>query len=217
MTGAEDATRPPFMEMTPSMKEMVEAFASDPAPVAEPLPEKPKITLEALLATMQLFDEGMAIDFDPAQVVGDLKDKVDAVKSVIDRMEFQAEWARQKADPFMKAAYSLEKKVERLKEYVRYSMEKNGFQELPGNTFRAQLQKNAPSLEVTQPECSAIDYSKWPNYCKQIRYYEWDKAAIKSALLDKAELPFAKLHVGTHVRFYINPPAEGAKQKRLKK
>lgn len=198
-------------------------------------PEKPRPTLSSILTAMQMFDEAIVIDFDSAEVVaGDLKDKVDAIKVVIDRLEFQAEWCRQKADPFMKSAYALERNVKRLREYVLYQMQQGEFDTLPGNTYRAQLQNNPPSLELTQPECSALDYQRYPNYVKQIRFYEWDKTAIKDALISKRRdvieecatsgvpapndrsftaeaIPFAKLAIGQQLRFYVNLP-EGTKK-----
>lgn len=198
-------------------KEILDAFApNDPSVPVMPTAEAPKVTLDALLTAMQLFDQGLAVKFDPETVVGDLREKVDAIKTVIDRLEFQAEWAKQQAAPFMEVYYAVQKNVERLKEYVRYSMEKNGFQELPGNKYRVQLQDNPPALEITRPEATAMDYQKYPSYCKQIRFYEWDKPAIKAALLDKHEFPFAKLSRGKHCRFYVNPPADGTKQKKVK-
>lgn len=195
--------------------------------------EKPKPTLSTILAAMQLFDDAVVVEFDPAEIVGDLKDKIDSIKRVVDRLEFQAEWYREQAEPFMRSAYAVERNVKRLKEYVTYHMQTGHYSELPGHVFRAQLQTNAPALEI-DPDCTANEYAKWPDYVTPIRRYEWNEKAVKETLaakrkqlLDEAEqqgvelakhgtfssedIPFARLNIGQHVRFYMQPP-EGTKK-----
>lgn len=198
------------------------------------IPEKPKPTLAAILAAMQIFDEAVAVDFDPAEVVGDLRDKVDAIKRVIDRLDFQAEWCRQQAEPFLKAAKALESNVGRLRDYVLYHMQEGLFTELPGNQYRAVLQNNPPSLELLGTGCSKLDFERYPNYVEHVDHFRWKNAEIRDALISKRNdlreecesngleapnsrtfrsesLPFAQLRISQRLRFLPNPP-EGAKK-----
>ncbi len=187
--------------------------------------EKPKMSLEALLTTIQAFDDGMVANIDPAQVVGELKDKVDAIKSVLDRLKFQAQWCAQQAEPFVKAGQACKNNMERLREYVTFVMKTKEFTELPGNAFKVVMHDNQPSLEIMKTECDAIDFMQYPAYVEQIRRYEWNKEAIKTALvtarnalIEKAPsaanlrtfgipaLPFAVLTIDSHFKIQINKP-----------
>lgn len=189
---------------------------------------KPKVTLAELLAAMQEFDLGLpAVDFDPQELANTLKDKVDDVKHVLDRLEFQAMWFRQQADPFMQAAYTLERNTKRLKDYVTFNMQVNEFEALPGNTHVMRLQNNPPALEITEQECTAMHFMKYQSYAKYVWRYEWDEKAIKDVLVSKRkdelekhpnlpvpkdrtfsvpEIPFAKLKFGQHIRFSLKKP-----------
>ncbi len=186
---------------------------------------KPKMSLEALLTTIQAFDDGMMTDIDPAQIVGDLKDKVDAIKSVLDRLKFQALWCAQQAEPFVKAGQACKNNMERLREYVTFVMKTKEFEELPGNAFKVVMHDNQPSLEIIKIECDATDFQKYPTYVNQVRRYEWNKEAIKTALVDARDkllakdpaaaaariyyndtIPFAKLTIDSHFKIQINKP-----------
>lgn len=169
-------------------------------------------TLGELLIMLSQADDGLSsVDFDPATVVGDVKDKVDAIKTVVDRLEFQESWCRQQAKPFQDAALVLANNRKRLLAYVVHAMGTQGFEQLPGRQFQAKLQDNPPALEV-MTEATALDAAKYPAYCEQIRFYQWNNGAIKTALKDGAELPFAKLTRGKRVAFSINKPVPQAKK-----
>lgn len=187
----------------------------------------PKHSLADLLRLLSESDEALAINIDPAQVVGDLKDKVDAIKVVLDRLKFQETWCRQRAAPFLSAAQSCKSNHDRLKEYVAFTMSANGFEELPGATQRIKMQRSPPSLAFTQPEANVVDFVKYPTYVTMHRsYYTWNTSEVETALKDKMaqqlddetmktirefsdpSIPFAKLTFGSHPRFYLNKPAE---------
>ncbi len=178
------------------------------------VPEKPKVRLIDLLRLMTDFDNAVAQDFNPEEIVGDLRDKVDDIKHVLDRLEGQERWCRDRAAPFQKAAQAIARNRERLKNYVVWAMQQEHFQAVPGNEWKARLQDNPASLEMLQPEPTALDYRDYPDYVEPIRRYEWKTSAIKEALaagkltFGEEKKPFAKLNIGQHVRFDINPPAK---------
>lgn len=197
--------------------------------------EAPKQTLAELLRQLTEADEAVAVAMDPAQIIGDLRSKVDAIKSVIDRLKFQEEWCRQQAAPFMDAAHACKTNRERLNDYVAFTMRANNFLELPGNAFRIKMQNNPASLIITKiTEADAQDFEKYPNYVRMVRYYEFDKNAIKTALIDKLKtvqetegeprvpraefadpsIPMAKLTLGTHPRYYVSKPELPPKEKK---
>lgn len=152
--------------------------------------EKPAIlpartfTLRELTAALASADEDLAFgDFDPEQVVGEIKEKVDAIKAVLDRMEVVSGWLDEQAKPLLKQARTLGKNAERLHKYVAEQMRANGFDSLPGNVWKVRLKENQPSL-IVEREPTALDFQKWPNLVKMQRYYEWDNAALKQFILD---------------------------------
>jgi hypothetical protein len=187
------------------------------------IPELPSNTLAELLRLLSDSDESL-VTIDPEKVVGDLRAKVDAIAVVLDRLKFVESWAKAQAKPYVDQARSCANNWSRLREYVAFAMKAEGFQELPGERYRVHLRVNPPALEMIKAEADALDYEKYSAYCKLERRYVWDTAAIKAALMAKAEaqlddekrkdvtefadpaLPMAKLTYGRSTTFSINPP-----------
>jgi hypothetical protein len=201
-------------------------------------PAAPRMTLEMILQAMQNFDEQLVLPIEkgelqlpegksPEELRTLLMSKIDGYKFIIDRLDSEAKFFREQAAPLMSTAYTLEKEADGVAKLLTFVMQKMGFDELPGTAWRAALQDNGtPAFEITQTECTAFDFQKYPSYVKQVRHYEWDQAAIRTALIDARKaakaiaeasklpaprgefriptLPMAKLTVGRHMKFWPN-------------
>ena len=166
--------------------------------------------------------------FDPAAFVQELHDKVDAVHSVIGRMETVAGWLKAVAKPLTSKASALMNNRERLRDYVTHALlteracrlelgESLHGVSLPGNMFKVRLRESPPALQIDRP-ATAEDYERFPNFVSMIRSYSWNSEKIKHSLQDKT-LPDgipAHLTVGHWPEFVANVP-EKLESKRKKK
>lgn len=158
-------------------------------------------TLNELITQLQTLDDDLhPNEFDPEELIGDIKDKVDAIKWQIDEWLAKAESIQLKwIDPLNDRRRALEGKAQRLKDYVAYCMARDGFEKLPGNAFGASLRK-ATSVE-TETAPGPDEAMTMPAFCKTKVTYAWDKTAIAEALKSGRELPFAKLKSSSFVVF----------------
>jgi len=152
----------------------------------------------------RLMDENE--DFDAAELIGDLRDKVDAIKYRIDTWESEIE-ALQTAwiDPLTVKKKALQSKIDRLKEYCRFYMKQNQFTKIPGNAFELREQILAPLVKTAPagPKM-ALDF---PTLCKaKPNVYAWDKNKLREILKDpeQAEIykSYATLQPNSCFRFY---------------
>lgn len=147
-------------------------------------------------------DDMLPAEFDPAEVVGDIKEKVDAIKWRIDTWEAHAKMIDEE---YIKALRQKREailgKVQKLKEYVQFQMVTNGFEKLPGAMFRVQLQNSPKSVETKEFACAKM-FLNYPEYVVQETTYKWNKESLKESLENGEILTFAELKQGKHVRFY---------------
>lgn len=164
--------------------------------------DKPQQSLRELLENLAQVDDDLPPEeFDPAAVVGDLKEKVDAIKWRLDEWEAKAKIADAWAQTFKARADSLRRKAEKLEDYVVTQMEINGYETLPGNLMRVDLHttKSVECLTKATPEL----YLQFNCFMRQETSYNWDKKAIKEALEKGEKLEFATLKQGKHPRFFL--------------
>lgn len=160
-------------------------------------------TLKELLHKLDHIEDDLPPDeFDPAKVVGDVKDKVDAIKWRIDSWVAEAdkiedEWIK----PLKSRQDSLRKKAESLKAYLHSQMSEHGYEKLPGHMFRAVLQKSSPAVEIPE-EPGPTHMLAYPDYVVQNVSYRWNKDAVREALQNGLELSFARLRHSRHLRFF---------------
>lgn len=160
------------------------------------------MTLATILNTLDNIDDDLPPEeFDPAAVVGELKDKVDAIKWRLDKWEQDAETVDSWIAMLAAKKKSLMGKHERLLDYVLYQMQQNGFDTIPGHIWRFDRTKSQAKVNVSAP-ASAHEYLNYPQFVRQKTVYEWDKKALKGALDLGAQLTFASLEQGEHIRFY---------------
>jgi hypothetical protein len=157
-----------------------------------------------------LDDDDLPDEFDAALLVGDIKDKVDSIKWKIDAWEAEAEnieknWIAE----LKRRSDSLKKKAECLYNYMKKEMIAHENYKLPGNLFRAQIQKTKASV-VIDVEAGPEHFLAYPELVVQKINYAWSKDAIKDKIDNGTELPFARLKEGHCVRFY--PTAKPTKE-----
>jgi len=163
-----------------------------------------KKTLGELTNVLQMIDDDLLpSDFEVEELVGDIRDKVDAIKWRIDSWVAHAEAIeRDWLEPLTARKKALLGKAEKLKEYCAFIMQRDQCEKLPGSAFALSLRKS------TSVECEASptpeDAIERPIYCKTRVAYQWDKTAIAAALKAGKELPFAKLKSSTYVTFTTN-------------
>jgi hypothetical protein len=161
-------------------------------------------TLATILDKLKLIDDDLSPeDFDPA-VVGDLKDKVDAIKWRLDAWNAEAAALDDWVDMLTHRRNSMLRKAEKLKEYVAHEMIQHGFETLPGEMVRVDLRVAQPSLKI-ELAADATAYLKYPNFVVQKTIYNWDKKALKEAMaMDGArDLPTCSLETTKFIKFEV--------------
>lgn len=164
---------------------------------------KKTATLDDILRSLSDLDAAPAVEFDPTEVVGDLKDKVDAIYKVMGRLKSEAARLDEIAEQFLMASKACEKNADRLKEYVIFTMRKHGFDKLPGKEFRVQMQKTTPSVEVER-EAGPEDQLAFPHLVVRKTTYAWEKKKLREWIESGGSFEYGRVVQGNTVRFYIN-------------
>lgn len=160
------------------------------------------MTLQELLLALGDLDNAQNVEIDPQTIVEDLKDKVDAIYTVVERLQGESARLAVNADRFKTASKQIEKQAERLKDYVAWNMEQQGFEKLPGINWKIQLQK---SVEVkAEREPVAEDALEFPDLVRRKISYSWDKTAIKEYWKKGGIFIYAHTVLNKSCRFYIN-------------
>lgn len=139
------------------------------------------------------------------EIVGDIRDKVDDIRYVRERLTFEAEWLKSQIEVMQKRRASLLANKQRLEDYVNWSMHCHEITEFPGNKWRVKVQKNPVAIEAKrQPEMD--DFLKHEGLVRRKIEYSWKLGDIKDLALSgelpedlKADLVPVQ---STHVRFY---------------
>lgn len=163
--------------------------------------QKP-LSLDELLLALSSLDDAATLEFDPAQIVGDLKGKVDAIHTVIGRLDAEQDRLAGIASQFSKAAAGVYNNARRLEAYLLASMQKHNYEKLPGELFRVQVQSGADALDVERNP-SADDYVKDPDLVTRKVSYAWNKDKAKEKLLAGESLPDMKLKPVKYLRWYV--------------
>lgn len=159
-------------------------------------------TLSELSRALIEADEIMNPDeFDPALLVGELKDKVDSVKWKIDQWEAEAKALQENwIEPLVARQKALKTKADKLREYCAFVLKRDELEMLPGNAFALKLRKSE-SVEVDL-EPTAQDALRYDFVRTKIKY-EWDKKALAAKLKAKEELPFCRLKTSFSAQFQV--------------
>ncbi len=162
-----------------------------------------KNSLGQMLEMLREVDDDLAPeDFDPCALVGDIREKVDALKWRIDKWRYTAKMiSAEYIIPLSKKAASLKGKADKLEDYILSEMIRQGVEKIPGNMFRLQQQSSTPSLEIRVPADASM-YLNYPELVRQEVVYSWDKSTIKAHIDNGESFTFAELKQGKHIRFY---------------
>ena len=146
-------------------------------------------TFNEMLAEMARIDDAMS---DPninlPDLIGDMKDKVDALNSVLTRMECTAQFLDEMAKPLLAKARALRANHARLEAYIVNSMETHNADTIPGVAYKLALVKSS-NPEVRVADATPGDYTAYPDFVQIRREYKWDKIKIKTFLKESAEVP----------------------------
>lgn len=177
-------------------------------PPADPPPAPKSMTLDQYLFALEQDDDDALDGVLPEHVLGGMKEKVDGIRHKLRLWEFQSRFLRDEAAKLTETARKLDRRHERLEDYVKWVMLHRKFDELPGLEFKVKLRVNPEAMSLLKTEADALDFEKYPAYCEQVRFYQWKKPEIKSALQAGEKIPFAKLTRGHRIEFGLNLPTE---------
>lgn len=184
----------------PATGAVAPAAEADPPPMATP---KRRTLMDLVVALAHADDDLAAPDFDPAELVGNIREKVDSVHFVVERMESVATWLRGIVRPLASKASALTNNRERLRAYVvecllteracRIEMgEATEEVSLPGDAFKVRLRDSNEALEVARA-ATAEDFERFPDFVEMKRAYVWKEPEIKAALKAGVKLPVVEV------------------------
>lgn len=194
-------------------------------PISDPPHWLPKRTLRDLLFELSSIERSLDdADFDPATVIGDLKEdlalKVDAIRFVVSEYEAYAERTKARADNLYRRATSASKRADSLVEYVSEIMQREKFERVNGNEFFFELRPTTPSI-ITKRPATAADFVKYG--AAFVRHepesFEWSKADLRRAIKAGSKYDFAEIRENKRVVIdeRDRPDVGGAKPKGKKK
>ncbi len=166
------------------------------------------MNLNELLAALTDLDNAAEISVEPDIIeaeLAELSTKVDSIKKVLDRLNFEAERLAQEAEKIEKAAAQVTKNADALEDWVKFSMKTHGFTKLPGNTWNLQLKRTAPKV-ITKQEPTAEIAVKYPGIVLRDVKWRWDKKKIKEAIESGQLFEYGHLQEGMSLSF---PPRKG--------
>jgi hypothetical protein len=160
-------------------------------------------TLRDLLQKLDALDNDLSAEIDPAELVGEIRDKVDAIKHVLDRMDNFAEFLKSRIEPLAKARSSVTKNIKRLEEYVKFHMQEQHLERLPGEEFYIRLIQRAERLVFSLPP-GPDEALRYFDYVKIQRIYSWDEEKIHNDILSGVlkDFPYAKFQGSNYIRFF---------------
>lgn len=143
------------------------------------LPEKPK-TIGEILQYLDGIDQGIInpTPEEQAELGALLVAKVDATAEFLSELEFQAERLRVAAAKLAEGKRAILAKVERLHSYMAFHMQTHGFNQLPGEVWRAKLNTSEVVEPLVEPTAEIAIHA--PEFVR-IKY-EWDKTRLKNAI-----------------------------------
>lgn len=135
-----------------------------------------------------------AIEDTLAGIEGEIDEKIDSLACIVKELNAEASAIREEEKTLAERRKAKENKAERLKDYIRQSMEASGKQKV--ETARNRVRIGKPSVRVCVTSLPLLKSN--PNFWKPYDYREsnLDKAGIKSLLLEGNQIPGAELVAG---------------------
>ena len=126
-----------------------------------------------------------------------IAEKIDGYAFVLERMEAMENFYKDKAEYYAKTAHQCERARERLKENLKFAMEKAGVDELVGEEIRFKKVATSGKLQITDEELIPVEFKK------EVQATMVDRKALKEAA-EKGYVPGANFVQGYSIRTYPN-------------
>jgi len=153
---------------------------------------------EALQKLQQLDDDDELDLIAHLEAIEATKDKVDAYKNVLDQLDAQALFWREKVKEAQTQARRADKMIERIKERMIYCLQSFETNELVGNVHRVKLSHSKKVELLREPQ--ADDLFVHENLLRH--KFEWDKKEITQAIEQGVNVDdFAKLVSSPSIRW----------------
>jgi len=132
------------------------------------------------------------------EVLGDIRNKVDNIKQIIDMMYDEATRFKRYELEMKKKVSVATRAAERLEGYVLRSLEAHNTTFELGNLWTAKIREGRYVNTTRDPE--PLDVLLHPNLVKTV--YSWDKRAVKDALIEQP-LDFASMEKSKSLTFTV--------------
>jgi hypothetical protein len=123
---------------------------------------------------------------------GAITAKAENIVAVINRLESDAESCKAEEKRLAELRRSREAHAKRLREYLKFNMERLGVEKIECPLFKISIKANPPAVRIEDESRIPLNYTRVPDP-------EIDKAAIKRDLLAGKDVPGAVLESGTRV------------------
>jgi hypothetical protein len=123
---------------------------------------------------------------------GAITAKAENIVAVINRLESDAEACKAEEKRLAELRRSREAHAKRLREYLKFHMERLGVEKIECPLFKIAIKSNPPAVKIEDESLIPLNYTRIPDP-------EIDKAAIKRDLLAGKDVPGAVLESGTRV------------------
>ena len=123
--------------------------------------------------------------------------KIDGYNAIMDRVEMEAQYWKEKSEQFIKISRACKKVKSRLNENIKKAMLEMDITEALGIDWRFKLSKTKPKLIIDDEDIPA-------KYCKEVVSFVADKEMIRQDLVEGATVTGARLEQGFSLRTYCN-------------
>lgn len=149
--------------------------------------EKQKLTLWHMLDRMREMEDLADDNADLSEFVGELADKVDAIKSYIDTLEAESEKFKRYAVEMKKRSDTITKAKERLETYVIQSLEEHGTTFEVGNMWSVKIRESEKvQIDVEAEQALKEDTLFFDMIAvgaiKHTESWSWDKKVCKDLI-----------------------------------
>jgi len=132
-------------------------------------------------------EESLVEQQDWEEILGSLRDKVDSIKFIRDRLQSAYDFYDREVDRLKAKKTSIQNNLDNLLNYVNNCMKNGDFEQIPGKKWIIATRKNPPTIEI-KDDASADYFLNFENFVKRQIIYTWKKNEIKEALAE-GELP----------------------------
>lgn len=160
-----------------------------------------RISLDDLLLRLLHAEDGLTQELDLESLGVQLREKVDSVKLVLDRLQAEEQWLTGQLDEIVDRRTAVRNNASRLRGYCASVMTQHGYERMPGEKWRCQLQAAKPTV-VFDRDPGPLDLQADPELVEMVRSYKWRKDLAEERLNAGLPVPLAHLKQSKYVKFY---------------